>query len=154
MNVNALPDEINSFIWRSNNMSAALCSSLCRCGENFILRNFIVPLTHNLFGSWVVQCREGLIGELANEVFPAINFNWIECHGGLEDAVVALSLRCRCRFTFIIFILNQFFYIFHKINIKVLGGAPAVCSGARRHLRRGVLGGARRPLLSIPVCGA
>ncbi len=36
---------------------------------------------------------------------------------------VMLSLRCRCRFTFIYSFLNQFFYIFHKRNIKVLGGA-------------------------------
>lgn len=82
--------------------------SLRRNREYFILRNFIVPLTHNLFGSWVVQCREGLIGELANEVFLAVDFNWIECHGGLEDAVVTLSLS----FYIYIFIFKSIFLYF------------------------------------------
>ena len=45
---------------------------------NFIVRRMIVPLTHDLFGRGVMQCGEGLVGELANQVFIAVDFNWVE----------------------------------------------------------------------------
>ena len=45
---------------------------------NFIVRRMIVPLTHDSFGRGVVQCGEGSVRKLANQVFIAVDFNRVE----------------------------------------------------------------------------
>ena len=47
--------------------------------KDFVLGCVVVPLAHDLFGLGVVQGGEGLVGELANQVFVAVDFKGVEC---------------------------------------------------------------------------
>ena len=49
-----------------------------RVRQKFILRRFIVPLAHHLFGVWIVQGGEGLIRQFANQVFCSVDFKGVE----------------------------------------------------------------------------
>ena len=72
--MNAAPAYITPRSYGGTHISAASAPQR----ENFVLGCVVVPLAHDLFGIGVVQGGEGLVGELANQVFVAVYFKGVE----------------------------------------------------------------------------